>query len=61
MVSILRRAIAIVALAAGIGVAAGTAPAAAATTHTLRSGATQITTTHPVHFAGGVRADDWWF
>ena len=62
MVSILRRAIAIVALAAGIGVAAGTAPAAAATTHTVSSGATNITTTLPVHSAGGFRtADDWWF
>jgi len=61
MVSILRRVIAIVALAAGIGVAAGTAPSAAATTHTFRSGGTHVTITHPVHSAGGVRVDDWWF
>jgi len=62
MSSILRRVIALVALAVGIGVAAGTAPAAAATTHTVHSAGTQITIAHPVHPAGGFRtADDWWF
>jgi hypothetical protein len=62
MSSILRRVVALVALAVGIGVAAGTAPAAAATTHTFRSGGTQITIAHPAQPAGGYKlADDWWF
>ena len=62
MVSILRRVIALVAIAVGIGVAAGTAPAAAVTTHTVRSAGTHVTIAHPVHSAGGFKtADDWWF
>lgn len=62
MVTILRRAIALLALVVGIGVAAGTAPAAAATTHTFRSSGTHITIAHPVQPAGGLKtADDWWF
>jgi hypothetical protein len=61
MNTILRRAIALVALAVGIGVAAGTAPADAATTHSIRSSATHVVA-HPQHATGGVRsAQDWWF
>lgn len=55
MVTILRRAIALVALAVGIGVAAGAAPATAATTHHASS----------VHVVpknvGHYQLDDWWF
>lgn len=56
MVSILRRVIALVALAVGIGVAAGAAPATAATTHHASS--VQI-----VHKGASVRyqPNDWWF
>ncbi len=59
MVSILRRALALVALAVGIGVAAGNAPAAAATTH-----ATHVTTVskHALHQPGrAFTFQDWWF
>lgn len=54
MVTILRRVIALVALAVGIGVAAGTAPAAAATPHHAATHATHLR-------AGAVHTDDWWF
>jgi ABC-type sugar transport system substrate-binding protein len=60
MVSILRRAIALVALAVGVGVAAGAVPAAAATTH-------HTTTTHQTvrHAPTGgtvyAQPSDWWF
>jgi hypothetical protein len=61
MVTILRRAIALVALAVGIGVAAGAAPASAAT-----GAHHHLTSTHPVHLTHGVghafaQPDDWWF
>jgi hypothetical protein len=61
MVSILRRVIAVLALAAGIGVAAGTASAAAATTHSSRSSVGHVTVAKPNHQTGLIRADDWWF
>jgi hypothetical protein len=57
MVTILRRVVALVALAVGIGVAAGTAPAAAATTHHAVTHA--VSTTSPR--AGATHASDWWF
>lgn len=58
MISILRRALALVALAVGIGVAAGAGPAAAATTHSVH----QLSTHHAIHTNGGVKyAQDWWF
>lgn len=58
MVSILRRAVALAALAVGIGVAAGAAPAAAAATHSIHA------TVHaPSQLRSGtvVHANDWWF
>ena len=62
MVSILRRAIALVALAVGIGVAAGATPAAAATT-THKTATTHQSTQvgHTVLGKGFAQADDWWF
>ena len=54
MVSIVRRVIALVALTVGIGVAAGTAPAAAATTHHAATHASTLR-------AGSVHTNDWWF
>ena len=59
MVSILRRAVALVALAVGIGVAAGAAPAAAATAHPTHS--TAPARTHCTNSAGSVTFQDWWF
>ena len=56
MVPILRRAIALVALAVGIGVAAGTAPAAAATSHP-----SHVVTHSSTLRAGSVHTNDWWF
>jgi len=56
MVSILRRMIALVALIVGIGVAAGTSPAAAATSHTSHA-ATHASSLR----AGSVHTRDWWF
>lgn len=60
MVSILRRVIALVALAVGIGVAAGATPASAATTHH------HVTSTHQLHLSHGTgqtfaQPEDWWF
>jgi hypothetical protein len=59
MVSILRRAIALVALAVGIGVAAGTAPAVAATSHPAHHAVSQSVS----HLRTGAftHTDDWWF
>lgn len=63
MGTILRRVIALVALAIGIGVAAGTAPAVAATTHPVHSTTLNASTsTHQTVGAHhGVQALDWWF
>jgi hypothetical protein len=54
MVSILRRVVALVALTVGIGVAAGNAPAAAATTHHAATHASSLR-------AGTMHTSDWWF
>lgn len=56
MVSILRRVVALVALTVGIGVAAGTAPAAAATSHPSHAVA-HASQLRP----GTVHTSDWWF
>jgi hypothetical protein len=61
MVSILRRVIAVVALAVGLGVAAGTAPAVAATTHTIHSNHSALHTTAHKAPARTMQAQDWWF
>ena len=60
MVSILRRAIALVALAVGVGVAAGAVPAAAATAH--HTAATHSTThSGAANRQAFAQPSDWWF
>lgn len=59
MTSILRRTLALVALAVGIGVAAGAGPAAAATTHSAH----HLSTHRAIQTSstGSMHAQDWWF
>lgn len=61
MGTILRRVIALVALAVGIGVAAGTAPAAAATTHSIGSSSVHKTIHLPAQGTHRAEPMDWWF
>jgi hypothetical protein len=61
-VTLLRRAVAIVAIAAGIGVTAGTASAAAATpTHHIKSTHVTHVVAHRIAHHVGPQPMDWWW